>query len=61
MVEKFLGKSWSVRYYRNIRTVEVCSGDVIVWLMYYDRTCDAADAYASIKTVGDIRRLLGEF
>lgn len=59
MVEKFLGKRWSVRYYRNSKTVEVCRGDVIVWLVHYDRTCDAADAYASIKTVGDIKRMLG--
>lgn len=58
MVEKFIGKHYSVGYSREEKTVQIVYKHTIVFLKVYCRVCDAVDFFASLKNVSDIKELL---
>lgn len=60
MVERFLGKQWEVRYYRDMRVVLMLKDGQIVMLRQFERVCDAVDFFASVKTISDARKLVEE-
>ncbi len=59
MVERFLGKGWEVRYYRDTRMVLLLKDGQIVMLRQFAMVCESVDFFASIKTSADARALVG--
>lgn len=57
MVEKDVGKFWSVRYYRECKMVEVLYKNTVVISKLFERVCDTVNFYAKLKTVSDIKKL----
>lgn len=60
MVERFIGKTWEIRYYREMMMVIMIHRGEVVMMKVFPKLYMAVDCYASVKTVGDAKDLLEE-